>query len=329
MTESTFPIQLYTSPDGAINLDVHVDQETIWLTEEQMTKLFGKANTTINEHINNIYAEWELIRDESLMKQRLSGNSGLSTKPTNLYNLDVVISVGYRVKSLQWVIFRKRANNIIKQHILKWYTLNQARLTQIGITDVTQSLAVIKRALETSELSYDESRWLVELMTTYIPSLITLNQYDTNNLPTKGKTSEQKYRLDKNEADQVLMELKKNMISKGAATNLFALPRSDGLDGIFGMIYQGFWWQEVYETVEEKAAHLLYLVIKNHPFADGNKRSGAFLFVWYLSKNGILLNETGLPKISEQTLVALALLVATSQPQERDLMIKLIVTLLG
>lgn len=202
MTENTFPIQLYTSPDGAINLDVHVDQDTIWLSQAQVSALFGVDRSVITKHIRNIIKSWELDDKSNVQKMHIPN----SDKPVGFYNLDMIVSVGYRVNSIKATHFRIRATSVLKQHILKWYSLNQARLTQVGIAEVTQSLAVIKRVLETNELSRDESRGLVELMTTYIPSLITLNQYDTDNLPTKGKTSEQKYRLDKNEADQVLME---------------------------------------------------------------------------------------------------------------------------
>jgi len=328
MTNKTFPIQLYKTPDGAVQMDVRIHKDTIWLSDLQMSKLFGKAKTTINEHINNIYNEWELEREESIIKIRLSGNSGFSTKPTNLYNLDVIISVWYRVKSQEWVRFRKWANNIIKEHIIKWYTINQERLLQTGIADVQKTLAIVKRAVEAGELSYDESQGLLQLITDYVPSLITLHHYDNQTLVSQWQTSEEKYHIDTDEAYAVLAQLKDQLMDTWEASELFALDRNTWLASVFGTIYQWFDGKDVYPTVEEKAANLLYLIIKNHPFTDGNKRSGAFLFVWYLHKNGILDDQEGKRRINEQTLVALSLFVATSDPHEKDLIVKLIIQLL-
>lgn len=318
-------ITLYTSPEGAIQVEVKIDQETIRLNQTQMSELFGVDRTVITKHIRNIVKEGELEEKSNVQKMHFAH----SDKPIAFYNLDMIISVGYRVNSRQATHFRIRSTNVLKQYIMKGYSLNQLRITQTGLQDLTQSIAVIKRALETGELSYDESRGLVELMTTYIPSLITLHQYDTDMLAVRGKTNQELYRLEKTEAELILADLKEAMIKKNQASELFALPRDDGLDNIFGAIYQWFDGKDLYPSVEEKAAHLLYLIIKNHPFVDGNKRSSAFLFVWYLSRNNLLTDNKWIPKISEQTLVALALLVATSSPSEKELMVRLVITLIS
>ncbi|HMT01476.1 MAG TPA: RhuM family protein [Candidatus Absconditabacterales bacterium] len=325
-----FPIKLYKSPDGAINIDVKIEGETIWLSQEQIATIFGVNRQAITKHINNILKEGELNKKgtSSILEQVQTEGKRRVIRQVQFYNLDMIISIGYRVNSKKATHFRIRATSVLKNHIIKGYSINQNRLQQTGISDLQASLEIVKRALKSGELTNDESRGLAELMVTYIPSLITLNQYDTDSLPKQGKTSKQKYIIDHNEAQEVLAKLKQTMIQKGEATDLFALSRGAGLDAIFGAIYQGFNKQQLYPTVEEKAANLLYLVIKNHPFADGNKRSGAFLFVRYLSKNGILTNKNGINKISEQTLVALALLVATSNPKEKELIIKLTMALL-
>jgi len=321
-------ITLYTSPEGAIQVEVKIDQETIRLSLQQIADLFWRDKSVISRHIKNIFKTLELSRDSVVAFFATTGRDD-KTYQVEYFNLDVVISVGYRVNSKQATHFRIRSTNVLKQYIMKGYSLNQSRLTQTGLQDLTQSIAVIKRALETGELSYDESRGLVELMTTYIPSLITLHQYDTDMLAVRGKTNQELYRLEKTEAELILADLKEAMIKKNQASELFALPRDDGLDNIFGAIYQWFDGKDLYPSVEEKAAHLLYLIIKNHPFVDGNKRSSAFLFVWYLSRNNLLTDNKWIPKISEQTLVALALLVATSSPSEKELMVRLVITLIS
>jgi prophage maintenance system killer protein len=240
----------------------------------------------------------------------------------------MIIAVGYRVNSKKATQFRIRSTTILKQYITKGYALNNQKLEQTGLDEIKKSLELLKRALDHVELTTDESRGLLELMTQYIPSLITLHRYDSDNLTFTNLSNEEKYSIDKQEALHVLHELRQELISKGEASDLFALDRNDGLDSIFGALYQTYDNQELYTSIEEKAAHLLYLIIKNHPFVDGNKRSGAFLFVRYLNKNNILKKGDGTHKISESSLVALALLVAMSKPNEKEHIVKLVMALI-
>jgi len=330
MTNKTFPIQLYKTPDGAVQMDVRLQDDTLWLNQQQMADIFGVRIPAISKHLKNIFAEEELSKEATVSILEIVQTEGDRKIKRNVefYNLDAIIAVWYRVNSKQATHFRIWATNVIKEHIIKWYTINQERLLQTGIADVQKTLAIVKRAVEAGELSYDESQGLLQLITDYVPSLITLHHYDNQTLTSQWQTSEEKYHIDTDEAYAVLAQLKDQLMDTWEASELFAFDRNTWLASVFGTIYQWFDGKDVYPTVEEKAANLLYLIIKNHPFADGNKRSGAFLFVWYLHKNGILDDIEGKRRINEQTLVALALFVATSDPQEKDLIVKLIVQLL-
>jgi len=328
MTDTTFPIQLYTTSDGSIQIDVQLDGETLRLNQKQLSNLFDVDRTVITKHINNIIKEGELISNSVSAKFAHTWDDG-KVYQVMFYNLDMIISLWYRVNSQRATHFRIWATNILKQYLIKWYALNEPRLNQVWVVELQKSLAIIRRALGAWELSNNESRGLVELMTLYIPSLITLHQYDTDTFQIWNLTNKQKYIIDKDEAEQLLLKLKQELIAKNEASDLFGLVRTDGLDAIFGALYQWFDGRDLYQSVEEKAANLLYLVIKNHPFVDGNKRSGAFLFVRYLNKNDILKDNNGAHKINEITLVALALLVAMSNPQEKSHIVKLIIALLS
>ena len=322
------PLQLYTSPEWGIQINAHVQDESMWLSLKQISALFGRDKSGISRHIKKIYESGELDQASVVAKIATTAADG-KTYEVDYYNLDMIISVGYRVDSKQATHFRKWATSTLSDHVMKGYTVNPARLEQTGTEALAQSLALVRRALESKELSTDETAWLLDLLVTYLPGITTLNKFDSSTLPEYGQTNEEQYKIQRLEAIVALANLKAKLIAKGEATDLFAHPKDDnGLDSIFWAIYQTYDGVDVYQSVEEKAAMVLYLVIKNHPFADGNKRSGAFLFVWYLSKNGILLDETGKEKISHQTMVALALLIATSDPSEKEMMVKLVVALL-
>jgi len=323
-------IQIYQWTDGSLQVEVQVDEETIWLSQKQMSELFWTSVPNILMHIQHIWEGRELEKEATIKNFLIVQKEGKRDVSRNIdfYNLDMIISVWYRVNSQKATQFRVRATNILKQHIIHGYTLNHERLMHTWVDEVTKSLALIRRALSVGQLSTDETRWLAELMTMYIPSLITLNKYDTDSLPVSWEMRHEYYRLETKEARSILEQLKKEMIQKGEATDLFALEREMGVESIFWALYQTYDSRDLYPTVEEKAAQLLYLVIKNHPFIDGNKRSWAFLFVRYLAKNDCLSLGTGEKKINEQTLVALALLVATSKPEEKELLIRLIIALL-
>ena len=332
MTSIENNIALYTWPNGEVSFDVNIKEETLWLSLTKIWELFGRDKSGISRHIKKIYESEELPMVWTVAKNATVQTEGgrQVSREEDYYNLDMILSVWYRVNSRQATHFRKRATQTLKQHITQWYTINQSRLEQTGLDELSKSLWLVRRALESKELSNDETKWLLDLIVSYMPGLSTLQKFDKKELPESWWTNESLYTIDKLEAVIALAWLKAKLIAKWEATDIFAQPKDDnGIDSVFGAMYQTYDGIDLYPSVEEKAAHLLYLVIKNHPFVDGNKRSWSFLFVRYLSKNGILIDHDGKEKISHQTMVALALLIATSDPSEKDMMVRLVVALLG
>lgn len=320
------PMPIYISDDGSVKTDIQIKDDSIRLNEAQMSQIFGVERSVINKHINKVYKEIWLDKESNVQKMHIPN----SDKKVSFFNLDIIIWVWYKVWSKKWNDFRIRATNILKQYIYNWYAINEYRIHQVGIDDLKKSLEIVSRAIANGNLNNDEAVWLAKLMTIYIPSLITLNQFDTDNLSENIYISdEQKYKLDTQNANEILSKLKQELIVKWEASELFAMDRNDWLGSIFGNIYQSFGDQELYPSVIHKAANLFYMIIKNHPFADGNKRSAAFLFVRYLSQNNLLQDKDGVDKINRQTLVAITILVAISDPKEKEIMIKLIINLVS
>jgi prophage maintenance system killer protein len=318
-------ILIYKTETGQYNVEVLLDGDTVWLTQQQMAELFDKSKSTINEHIQNIYDSNELILNETMRK---FGNSEFSTKPTNYYNLDVIIAVGYRVNSIRGTQFRIWATRTIKEHLLKGYTINQKRITETGIKELENALQFIKDASNRRKLTNEEAQGLLEVITKYAKSWLLLKSYDEDNLPViKGQLP--KFSLTYEHALSSIKGLKKSLMTKEEASSLFGNEREHGLKAILGNIEQSFGGQELYPTLEDKAAHLLYFIIKDHPFSDGNKRIASLLFIHYLAKNGHLYKTSGEMIINDNALVALALLIAESEPKAKDLMIALIKNLLA
>ena len=331
MEKKEFPIKIYELSDKKIKIDVHVDNETIRLNQEQIWLLFGVGRQAITKHIKNIYETKELIGKLTCSKMELVQIEGWKEKKRSVlfYNLDMIISIWYRVNSKQATQFRIWATDILKQHIVKWYTVNQKRLQEIWFDELDNSVKMIKDLIKTQSLTHDEAMWMLHVITQYTQSWILLNRFDSNNLEQKSKNTELLYRLESENAYKAISELKKDLLSRNETTDLFALERKKwNLDNIFWNIYQWFDWEDLYPTLEEKAVHLLYFVVKNHPFTDGNKRSWAFLFVLFLAKNWLLYSESWERKINDQTLVALTLLIARSDDKDKELMIKLSINLL-
>jgi len=321
-------ILLYSSPDGWIAIDALLQQDSLRLSLQQIADLYGRDKTGVSRHIKNIFKSWELSQEWVVAKIATTAADG-KTYQVDHYDLDMIISVWYRVDSKQATHFRKRATSTLKQHVMQWYTVNEHRLSQIGTEDLEKKLALFKRAIDQKSLTNDETKGLLDLIVNYLPGILTIGNFDSKNLPEIGDTNEEQYKIDRLEAIVALANLKAKLITKWEATELFAHPKDDGwLDACFGAIYQTSDGVDLHMSVEEKAAMLLYLIIKNRPFTDGNKRSAAFLFVWYLNKNNILLDDQWKQKISQQTLVALALLIATSDAKEKDMMVRLVVALL-
>ena len=298
-----------------VKLEVNLKDETVWLTQEQMAKLFGKAKSTINEHIKNIYREGELLENESMTK---FGNSEFSDKPTNYYNLDMIISVGYRVKSQNGIVFRRWATKVLKDYMLKGYAINQKRLEYL---EKTIKLIDIANRID-ERLEGNDAKEILKVIGDYSKALDLLDDYDHRTLKKiKGNTDERRIKYE--DCIDIINKLRFNVES-----SLFAFERDKGLESIIGNIYQSFAGQDVYKSIEEKGANFLYLIVKNHVFTDGNKRIAATLFIYFLNFYFILY-KNGKQAIDNNTLTALTLLVAESNPREKEVIIDLIMNFLN
>lgn len=300
--------------DQNIKLEVNMKDETVWLTQEQIALLFEKARSTINEHIKNIYKEGELCQNETMRK---FGNSEFSDKPTNYYNLDVIIGVGYRVKSQRGIVFRKWATKVLKDYMIKGYAVNKQRLEYL---EKTVKLIDIANRMD-ERLENNDAIEIIRVIGNYSKALDLLDDYDHRTIiKSKGTLSEEK--ITYTNCINIINKLKFNEES-----DLFALERNNGLESIINNIYQTYDNKEVYNSTEEKAANFLYMIVKNHVFIDGNKRIAATLFIYFLQFYNILyINDKQV--IDNNTLVALTLLIAESNPKEKDIIIDLIMNFL-
>ena len=321
-------IIIYTTEDGKETFEVNLKEETVWLSQRQMAELFVKDVRTINEHIGNIYKEKELSKSSTIRNFRIVQKEGnrLVERERSCYNLDVIISVGYRVKSQRGTQFRIWATNILKNHLIQGYTINQKRLqeNQAKIKELKETSRMVERLLLQKNLESTEATGLLQVILDYQKALHLLDEYDYQELEIKEVTAHEKFKLTHEKARKELSKLKGHFTS-----GLFGLEKDQSFASSIGAIYQSFDGKEVYPSIEEKAAHLLYFVVKNHSFVDGNKRIAASLFLWFLNENGILYKEDGSKRIADNTLVELTLLIAESIAEERDIMIKLIVNLIN
>lgn len=312
-------VQIFVSADGQARLEVALDHETVWLRQEQMAELFGRDRSVITRHIGNVFREGELQEKSNVQNLHIAG----SDKPVRFYNLDVIISVGYRVKSPRGVQFRQWATRVLRQHLVDGYTLNERRLAERGI-EFEQAVSLLSRTLANQQLVSDEGRAVLQVIGDYARSWSLLQGYDEQSLAEQGARQSGMRALALDDALAAIAQLKAELIAKGEATELFGQLRGDGLASAIATIEQGFGDELFYPNVARRAAHLLYFVIKNHPLADGNKRTGSFLFLWYLRLNQHLLARPVEQLINDNTLVALALLVAESLPAQKELMVRLI-----
>jgi prophage maintenance system killer protein len=321
----TNQIQIFQTADGGIQLDVSLQDETVWLNQRQMADLFNKDVRTVNEHIKNIYGEQELTKESTIRKFRIVQQEGTRevSREVEHYNLDVAISVGYRVKSQRGVQFRQWATSVLKQHLVEGYTLNQQRLQERGI-EFDQALALLANTLVNQQLVSDEGSAVLEVVANYARSWSLLQAYDEESFEGSSLKQSNMRALALPDVLLAIAQLKQTLIEKGEATELFGQLRGNGLDSSIAAIEQGFGDELFYPNIASRAAHLLYFVIKNHPLADGNKRSGSFLFLWYLQLNKTLLAKPVEELINDNTLVALALLVAESKPAQKELIIRLV-----
>ena len=305
-------------------LEVRLEKETVWLTQKQMAELFNKGIPTINEHIKNIFKEGELAENSVIRNFRITASDG-KTYDTKFYNLDVIISVGYRVKSKQGTQFRIWATNVLKKHLIDGYTINEKRLkaAEYKYLELQKSLKLIGNVIELEGIS-DETKGLITVIRQYSRALDILDKYDNNRLHVPKGVKKLKYLLTYEDAKIIIEEMRKNLDT----SSLFGQEKDESFKSSLKTIYQTFDDKELYPTIEEKAANLLYLIIKNHSFVDGNKRIAAALFICFLQKNGILLRKDGSKRIDNNSLVALTLMVAMSKPSEKEIMIKVILNLL-
>ncbi|WP_062058061.1 Fic family protein [Cellvibrio sp. OA-2007] len=315
-------IQLFTSTDGQTAIEVRLQGDTVWLNRQQLAELFDRDIKTIGKHVNNVFREGELNQNTVVANFATTAADG-KTYQMEHYNLDVIISVGYRVKSQRGVQFRQWATQTLKQHLVQGYTLNQKRLQERGI-EFEQVVSLLSQTLANQSLVNPEGAAVVGVIQDYARSWSLLQGYDEQSLGNNTTTQRGMAALDLDMALQAIGELKQELIAKGEATVLFGQLRGNGLASAIATIEQGFGDELFYPNVASRAAHLLYFVIKNHPLADGNKRSGSFLFLWYLRLNQGFLAKPVEQLINDNTLVALALLVAESKPEQKELMVRLI-----
>lgn len=319
-------IEIYKSPDGSVQLDVKLENDTVWLTQSQMADLFGVDRTSVTRHIKNIYATQELEENSTCAENaqvRLEGNRKI-VRRIPFYNLDMVISVGYRVNSKNATSFRKWATGILKQYIIKGYAINQQRLDRYD--DLKSVVNLMSRSITMQQrITTGEYEGLFRVISDYVYALDTLDRYDYQSLAINSTTKEEPFHATYDNAMQAIAALKE----KFGGSQWFANEKDDSFRSSIGQIYQTFDGAELYPSVEEKAAMLLYLVVKNHSFSDGNKRIAAMLFLWFLDKNGVLYGEDGYKRIADNTLVALTLMIAESRTDEKNLMVKVVVNLIN
>lgn len=314
-------IVIYRTADGQASIDVKLEDETVWLSANQMANLFDRDEKTIRKHINNVFSEGELEKENNTHFLRVDGVK----QPVAFYSLDVIISVGYRVKSQRGIQFRIWANKVLKEYLVKGYVVNKV-LTEQRYTELKQLVTVLGRTVKTQEaLTSEDALNLVEVVSDYAYALDTLDRYDYQQLAVEQTTNDVKFHATYEGAMQAIEELKE----KFGGSQWFAHEKDDSFKSSIGQIYQTFGGQDLYPSVEEKAAMLLYLVTKNHSFSDGNKRIAATLFLWFMAGNGILYNPDGSKRIADNTLVALTLMIAESRTEEKDIMVKVVVNLIN
>lgn len=322
-------LMVYQTDSGALEVRFDGTHDTVWLSQAQMAELFESSTDNISLHLKNIYLEQELSEQATTEDYSVVRQEGTRQVKRNLkhYNLDAIISVGYRVSSKRAVLFRQWATRTLREHLTQGFTVNQARLAQ-NVKAFEAALALVQKAAASPELSSDMGRGLVDVLARYAQTFLLLQQYDEGLLDEPAAQSGGVL-ASIDDVRASLARLKADLIRRGEATELFALERGDGLAALLGNLEQSVFGAAAYPSVESKAAHLLYFVVKNHPFTDGNKRSGAFLFVDFLNKNRRLLGADGAPIINDVGLAALTLLIAESAAEQKEVMIKLVMNMLA
>jgi prophage maintenance system killer protein len=313
--ETRGEIVFYQAPDGTVELDVRLERETIWLTQKQMSDLFDTERSVITKHLNNIFASGELDKESNVQKMHIPG----SDKPVAFHALDAVLSVGYRVNSKRGTQFRIWATKLLRDHLLKGYTVNERRLR-----DLNQAVRLIADVADRRDLSGDEAKALLRVVGEYRFALDLLDDYDYQRVGAPPAGEKTVYSLSYPEAQRIVEQLRERF----GGSSLFGRQKDEGLQSALGTVMQTFGGRDLYPSLEEKAAHLLYFLIKNHAFVDGNKRIGAALFLWFLEKNGAIRDRKGERRISDAALVAVTLLIAESKPVEKEIIVRIVTHLL-
>lgn len=318
-------VVIYQNVDGKVDINVKLDQDTVWLSLQQLADLFERDKSVISRHIKNIYNESELEPSATVAKYatvQTEGKRGIK-RDIEYYNLDLIISVGYRVNSKKGIQFRRWASEVLKEHLIKGYTINQSRVTEQKLVEIQRSLDLLSETLGKGIITSDISTAAISLIADYSKTWDLLLKYDENNFTLPEVTNPYHQQLGYQEAKLSINQLKNKLVETKEASNLFGQEHDERLEAILQSMEQTFNQEPLYKTIEEKAAHLLYFIIKDHPFSDGNKRIGCLLFLLYLRKN-----QANLEGIKDTTLTALALLVAESAPNDKELIIKLIINLM-
>lgn len=324
-------IVLYEAAGGQIQLDVRVDRDTVWLSLSQMSKLFGRDKSVISRHLGNIFRSRELHRSATVAVNATVQQEGGRevVRDVEYFNLDAILSVGYRVNSKQGTQFRIWATRALRDHLLRGYTLNERRLRERGLNEVEQAIDLLSNTLRNNSLVTEQGRTVLDVVRHYTRAWQLLLEYDEDRLPAwPAHPIAPVGVLALRDARAAIGELRASLASRNESSDLFGRESSNQLHGILGAIEQTFGGEPLYPTAQARAAHLLYFVIKDHPFADGNKRIGTLLFLEYLRRNGLLLREDGELRLADNAMVALALLVAESGPKQKELMIRLVLNLL-
>ena len=316
-------IVIYRTQDGQTAINVKLENDTVWLTQAQIIELFKRDQSVISRHIRNIFKEKELDEKSNMHFLHIAN----SDKPVAAYSLDVIISVGYRVKSPQGTQFRIWANTILKDYLITGYAINEKRLKEQSrqLEELKQTVKLLGNVIGSKALNTEEAEGLLKVITDYTYALDVLDKYDHQVLEIQDITPKELFRITYEESMKAIKGLK----DKFGGSSLFGNEKDESFQSSLGAIYQTFGGHDLYPSVEEKAANLLYFVIKNHSFSDGNKRIAAFLFVWFLEKNGILYKADGSKRVADNALVALTLMIAESKPEEKEMMIKVVVNLIN
>ena len=321
-------IIIYRAEDNTVQLDVRMERETVWLTQKQIADLFGVKKAAISKHVSNIFSQGELSPDMTVSKMETvvsRGFRGQVLDHVDYYNLDMILSIGYRVNSKRAIAFRQWANRVLKDYLVRGFAVNE-RMRREQLSDLRQLVQIVGRTMQNKALeSTDETQAIFDVVVDYTYALDTLDNYDYERLTVKETTPEERFHATYDNAMQTIAALRE----KFGGSTLFGNEKDDSFKSSIGQIYQTFGGKDLYPSVEEKAAMLLYLVTKNHSFSDGNKRIAATLFLWFLNNNGILYREDGTKRLADNTLVALTLMIAESRTEEKDTMVKVVVNLIN